>query len=117
MINDKLIKITGKENGWIWEKYSDGTAICYGTFSKNVVVTSQWGGLYTGVFGTIDFPTNLFIEAPVPFSGAVGGFSCWVMPSGTTITKTSTENIACVRPTSLASTEVTISYLAIGKWK
>ena len=117
MINDKLIKKTGKENGWIWEKYSDGTAICYGSFSKNVACTSQWGNLYSGIFGVIDFPTNLFKDIPITFARAFDGFSCWLMASGSTVTKTSTEQIACVRPTSMSQSSITISYLAIGKWK
>ena len=107
----------GTENNWRWEKYPDGKAICYGTFTKNVTVTSQWGNQYTGVFGTINFPTNLFVEVPIVFSKAIAGFSCWLIASGSTATKTSTENIACCRPTSLSSSSVTINYLAIGKWK
>ena len=108
---------SGTDGDWKWEKYPDGKAICYGTFSKSVLVTSQWGNQYTGVFGIINFPKDLFVDVPITFSKAIGGFSCWLIASGSTVTKTSTENIACVRPNSLASTSVTINYLAIGRWK
>ena len=115
-INELCIE-TGTENGWKWEKYSNGKAICYGTFTRNVTVTSQWGSLYTGVFGTIDFPTNLFINAPISSSKATQGFSCWLITSGSSITNASSENIACVRPTNLSSSSITIDYIAIGQWK
>lgn len=118
MFNQKLISLEGTENGWKWIKYPDGKAICYGSFTKSIVVTSQWGNQYTGVFGNLAFPTNLFIDTPTPFVNVITGFSCWLMPSGDVISKTNTGGIACVRPSSITqSSSITISYFAIGRWK
>lgn len=118
VFNPKLLLKTGTENGWTWEKYADGRAICYGSFTKNITVTSQWGNQYTGIFGSYNFPTNLFIDVPSIFKNTSNGFSCWLMASGYGTTKEHTEQIACVRPSNVTpASSITIDILAIGRWK
>ena len=56
---------SGTDGIWNYRKWSDGTAECWGKKTVSVTTSTSWGGYYVGTIGDIDYPTNLFISAPV----------------------------------------------------
>ena len=56
---------SGTDGIWSYRKWSDGTAECWGKKTVSVTTSTSWGGYYVGTIGDIDYPTNLFISAPV----------------------------------------------------
>lgn len=56
---------SGTDGIWSYRKWSDGTAECWGKSSVSADTSTQWAGYYTGVFGAINYPSNLFVEEPV----------------------------------------------------
>lgn len=60
---------TGTEGDWTYRKWSDGTAECWRAWSSGAYSGTLVNGWYCRDFNGLQFPTDLFIEAPfVSFS-------------------------------------------------
>ena len=50
---------------WTYRKWNSGIAECWGKKIVSVTTSSSWAGYYTNTIDSIDYPTGLFISAPV----------------------------------------------------
>ena len=114
LLGRTYIQESGTNTNGNYIKLSNGILICYHTKSYNVNFSNAWGNVYeTDSFDLGRFPINL-TSIPNIVINCVGGLSCWVEA-----VKPSTTNIGAtwlMRPTN-GSGQVTLSYIAIGKWK
>lgn len=114
----------GTSGNWTYRKWNSGIAECWGTFSKTVNITTNWGNTYwyycQGQYiGYDDFPANFFITVPKCFlsngvdsSGAAGV----IFPSANASTTKATA-YQLARPTSKSGHVCEYSIYAIGTWK
>ena len=113
---------------WQWEKWASGKAVCYGVRNYgNMAVTKKWDILYESEGFSQDFPTGLFIEAPVHldihtlYSGAClsCGYGYNHENGEDAITKDNTGIFFFYRPngSSLVVQQVYVQFYAIGKWR
>jgi hypothetical protein len=117
----------GTSGIWTYRKWSDGTAECWGKITNTSFdITKAWGSMYISYAGTsgefyANFPTNLFIEAPVETATAISSGSMFPFMagiSGGTTTKDHTAHYLMGRGTSMASVgSATLCIYAVGKWK
>lgn len=56
---------SGTSGIWSYRKWSDGTAECWGKKIASVTTSSSWAGYYTGIIGSIIYPTGLFMSVPI----------------------------------------------------
>ena len=78
---------------WTWRKWSSGKAECWGKLTGTVASSawSAWGSVqYCTKFGNVQFPSNLFSEAPALLASITNtSADCWLMYNGnTTATQT-----------------------------
>ena len=62
--NDYIVE-QGTSGIWTYRKWASGIAECWGKKIASVITSSTWAGYYTGAIGSINFPTGLFISAPI----------------------------------------------------
>lgn len=120
-INETVVESTTNANGTAI-KYSNGIMICSNTQTfTNVKITSQWGSCYAS-----SNDARLFNDYPVPFVNEpqciftikTTSGDCWLCSKGTSAQQTNRPpNWQVVRPNSSTIDSLTISYIAIGKWK
>ena len=112
----------GTEGIWTYRKWATGIAECWGTYSfSDVNITATWGALSTGNFGGgIDYPPNLFIDAPTCNIIAESlSYNFWIatMQEGGSSSSSKTPSIQFVRPNSATNVSGKIMYHAKGLWK
>ena len=119
-----IIESGNNENG-NWIKYADGTMICTATkLFENVSVTNSWGNLY-------ETPELLLGNFPQPFISTPEGINCIMITNSNSSGKgsagfveyvvqtTNTEwgKTAIAKPVSSTIANISLSLIAIGKWK
>lgn len=95
-------------------RYENGLQICWGSVSREVSATGAWGNIFSGgISNAINFDVS-FTSAP-SVSASVNDSSFTVgrlVRSASAIT-----GLELYRGSSASATSVTVSYIAIGKWK
>lgn len=111
-----IVVDSGRDGIWRYRKWSDGNAECWGTFSKTLThyVTVLGGYGYTS--GVVNFPTNLFVSAPIcNYSAEIG--NAMVLTGTITTNLTETSNVYYAL-THLSGSQTCSWYVhAIGRWK
>lgn len=108
---------------WNYRKWSDGTAECWGRIDYNMgTFNTQSGSLYIAdnLCESVNYPSYLFIEAPVEVASAIAGnYAIWLAPWDGAGTKDHTAQYKAIRTSSTSSTSLSgyISLIAKGKWK
>lgn len=117
ILGKNIIESGENENG-SYIKYYDGTMICRGT---HTIATGTWntaGSLYYYDYkDAISFPQE-FIDTDtlsVEISSNNSAFVFWCQ--GVSFDKSSITNVNLVRTSVANNSNITISYIAIGKWK
>jgi hypothetical protein len=99
-----------------YTKYADGTMICTNRYSGNLSINIPYGSLFYGDFPTLTFPQTFVGAIPsVVMQSSVAGGGVWhgkqVNPSLTT-----TGSTIIMSPISRGATDVTMEYIAFGRW-
>lgn len=114
---------SGTDGIWNYRKWSDGTAECWGRIDYNMgTFNTQSGSLYIAdnLCESVNYPSYLFIEAPVEIASAIAGnYAIWLAPWDGAGTKDHTAQYKAIRTSSTSSTSLSgyISLIAKGKWK
>lgn len=114
---------SGTDGIWNYRKWSDGTAECWGRIDYNMgTFNTQSGSLYIAdnLCESVNYPSYLFIEAPVEVASAIAGnYAIWLAPWDGAGTKDHTAQYKAIRTSSTNSTSLSgyISLIAKGKWK
>ena len=113
-----IVESGSNENG-NWIKYSDGTMICTkkhtGTANVNVALGSIFYNGYYAMAG--DLPQN-FIEAPYYYATNVESeWEIWGLQTKPVTTSKWTTRVDLMSATSQSDKPITITMIAIGKWK
>lgn len=104
----------GETNGWSYRKWSDGTAECWGTFTKTVTINAM-GSIGRGaIINDFTYPTSLFTEPP-SILAEVNNSAVWTAIESNSTTKIYGLYLLC--HSAVASKSYTIAIHAIGKWK
>lgn len=113
---------SGTSGIWSYRKWSDGTAECWGRIDYNMgTFNTQSGSLYIAdnLCEFVNYPSHLFIEAPVEVASAIAGnYAIWLAPWDGAGTKDHTAQYKAIRTSSTSSTSLRgyISLIAKGKW-
>jgi hypothetical protein len=109
----------GNVDIWYYRKWYSGKVECWGRRSVSVDITTQWGtAMYYGIVDSYDFPTGLFIDAPMCQVSAEFGSTmqaAWMAVSGKS-TKDSAPSVMFCRPM-IEDAGFSILYYAMGRWK
>lgn len=123
LVNTPMVVEQGTSGDWIYRKWADGTAECWGTHSWTISSWTGWGSTYySTVLSVIDYPTNLFIAKPsVVADGHTSNGDTWLAGGGgatNTGTKDHTPSYFLMRANN-GTSNITgyVSIHAIGKWK
>lgn len=104
----------GESNGFTYRKWSDGTAECWGTFTKTVTINTM-GSIGRGVITNgFTYPTSLFTEPP-SILAEVNNSAVWTAVESDSITNI--YGLYLLSHSAVASRSYTIAIHAIGKWK
>ena len=115
---NSLIVESGNSVNGEYLKFSDGTLICFNSLQVTTSVDALWGNIFINPAGiTLTFPHS-FVPgklsiAPVAKS-SVGGDAMWCMYTDVLITGFTAR---LLRGATLSSRDITINYIAIGRWK
>ena len=103
---------------WTYRKWNSGIAECWGKENNTSVSLSAWGstGLYSGNLGSVSWPSELFIEAPLIYItlGVTGGNGWLTRNTGANASVSGTRYV--ISPNSSLSA-VNVHTYCIGKWK
>ena len=106
----------GTSGIWIYRKWNSGIAECWGTYSATIShYTTAFGG-YGYNTGAVNFPTNLFVSAPIcTFSAHIGnGFAL----TGTQTTSRSAVSNNYYAVSTASGSQSTNWYIQVkGRWK
>ena len=107
---------SGSNSNGSWIKYSDGTMICYQSFTCNVNYSTKYGsGYYAEITDEIkSFPVS-FIETPKVSIGLATNYGI-----GCALRDTNTEKCATnifVYTFASRTDTITLNIIAIGRWK
>ena len=107
---------SGSNSNGSWIKYSDGTMICYQSFTCNVNYSTKYGsGYYAEITDEIkSFPVS-FIETPKVSIGLTTNYGI-----GCALRDTNTEKCATnifVYTFASRTDTITLNIIAIGRWK
>ena len=107
---------SGSNSNGSWIKYSDGTMICYQSFTCNVNYSTTYGsGYYAEITDEIkSFPVS-FIETPKVSVGLATNYGI-----GCALRDTNTEKCATnifVYTFASRTDTITLNIIAIGRWK
>ena len=109
----------GTSGIWEYRKWYSGKVECWGRSRATVNISTEWGAIYYGTVAAVDFPSGLFIDAPMcQVTPEYGGTMqiAWNAVGGEA-TRTSTPSIVFCRPNIAQGVSFDILYYAIGKWK
>ena len=118
---------TGTSGIWTYEKFSNGFAICWGTYVFSSTINNSWGGLYNGsAVEPPDFPFT-FTEIPTVTMTPTNSESentgyMWILGNyGGSGGKPSTTNPGKFTPSrgssASSSQKYAVAITAFGKWK
>ena len=113
-----IIESGSNENG-NWIKYSDGTMICTKKHTGTANVNNALGSIfYNGYYAMAgDLPQN-FIEAPYYYSTNVESeWEIWGLQTKPVTTSKWATRVDLMSATSQSDKPITITMIAIGKWK
>ena len=118
-VSDNNIIESGSNANGNWIKYNDGTMICTkkhtGTANVNVALGSIFYNGYYAMAG--DLPQN-FIEAPYYYATNVESeWEIWGLQTKPVTTSKWTTRVDLMSATSQSDKPITITMIAIGKWK
>lgn len=106
-------------NGFI--KFVDGTMVCYGKYQKTLNINNSWGSLYTSGNGNylLGNYAEEFTDVPeITYSIKSANGACFVICDQNNLpTKSNAGGLQLGRGTTMNNANVTVSYIAIGKWK
>lgn len=115
--------VWGRSNGWYWEKWPNGRAICKKRVTLRVTGWNQWGSIYESKenTGAQKFPPGIFAETPSfeaksagasPAGSFIAGFGI-----GTNITESDAPVVYVLRGSSVDSAvDFAIDLCADGFW-
>lgn len=109
----------GTDGIWTYRKWNSGIAECWGILpTQTLAITQTWGSIYSAGSNTIraNFPTGLFVSAPVESFAIRGSDSSAVPCFGEYNSATQTSAYQFVRGTA-SSVSISLSIHAIGRWK
>lgn len=109
----------GTDGIWTYRKWNSGIAECWGILpTQTLAITQAWGSIYSAGSNTIrgNFPTGLFVSAPVESFAIRGSDSSAVPCFGGNNSATQTSAYQFVRGTA-SSVSISLSIHAIGRWK
>lgn len=117
LINNSSIIESGSNSNGSWIKYSDGTMICHGYSQfSGVNINTSWGSLYeTANSLSLGNLPQEFISKPNVFLFSWQPF--FIERVYNANNTTSWGSFYPVRPTIATNMEISVSKLAIGKWK
>lgn len=108
----------GTSGEWHYRKWLDGTAECWGRRRVSVNMSTAWGSIYYGLVDAVDFPSELFTDAPMcqvtPEFGGTLQAAWWAVAGKATMT--SAPALMFCRPL-VEEASYDILYYAIGNWK
>ncbi len=111
---------SGSNDNGSWIKYSDGSMICYGNKDVTLDCSQTWGNLFVGRYENyISFPQE-FIDIPLLqiHTRSTTNASSWLISyDKTTVSKSNFYEVDIARATANNSVPITITFIAIGKWK
>lgn len=117
---DQIIEY-GTSGSWVYQKWLSGKAECWARIQQKITSWVAWGRLYYGSpFTYYNYPTDLFLEAPVLTvtatmeTGNNGDTLTGASNNGTAIR---TPSLYAVRPESGLTGNVYFMVHAIGKWR
>lgn len=111
---EEVAEMSGSNDNGSWIKYADGTMICYGIFT-GTLTTAAWGTIADGnLSGTFTFPQS-FINVPIITAVDCSGYS--FMITQIISTQTGVSKITLARSNAVSNVNVSVSYIAIGRWK
>lgn len=108
------IVASGKDNFWIWRKWSDGTAECWGTWGGTLNHYATIGTFY-GYYTNVSFPSGLFALRPTLTYNCAVGSSFSISAGNMNITATSA-NVYAMSNSSGAQSVLFDMYVK-GRWK
>lgn len=115
-VKEDYIVEQGTSGIWIYRKWNSGIAECWGTYSATIShYTTAFGG-YGYNTGAVNFPTNLFVSAPIcTFSAYIGnGFAL----TGTQTTSRSAASNNYYAVSTASGSQSTNWYIQVkGRWK
>lgn len=98
-----------------WVKYKDGTLLKYGTTTFTGAVSTAWGSGFTSAEQTLTFNTTIpFTTVPAVSVSMKSGTS--TLFYGLSDLSTTLFKYVALRLTSLASSTITVSWKAVGRW-
>lgn len=114
-INKPVVIENGGENGHLYVRFSDGTQICYGSFSVTPTTWSAWGSLYTTDMTANSPFIKPFINDSVLIT-LMNGSSAWAIPLEVHTSASAITTLSVARATNHTGNQVW-RYIAIGRWK
>lgn len=109
----------GTSGIWTYRKWNSGISECWGRYTWNITSWTTWGGwYYSNASSAVNYPTNLFIEAPsLTTNGRINGLDCALYCRSGADVATNTATFAFFRPSGGTTGTGQLSLYAIGKWK
>lgn len=114
-LNDAVTE-QGMTGIWVYRKWSSGVAECWGTYGKTTShYTTALGG-YAYTSGTVNFPSGLFVSAPVcTYSSQCGN---GLALAGTVTTNLTKDSNVYYTLTHVSGSQTCYWYIhAIGRWR
>jgi len=106
----------GTRDGWTYQKWNNGMAICF--CNSNVSITNYgWGGGWSYAEGSAKTYPFAFITPPQCFISMHDYISLALPAIRASGTTTKTPVPAFARPSSWTESSINVSFFAIGKWK
>ena len=114
-VRDGMIVEEGSNALGSYTKWGNGKMICTGTISFPITNWTTWGSIfYYDAAINQSFPA-VFIDTPVVSVNNIGGVGAMVYR--VVSNASSINQVSVSRPTDYQNTTLTLSYIAIGRWK
>lgn len=113
--SNKPIKIIESGTGYV--KFSDGTLICYGTCNTTINIDMSSGNIYYGYFSNpVSFPVA-FTETPICNFCNYNANNKAIIVGSFIANNKGVSNLSLISAIIRTHENVTINYIAIGRWK
>lgn len=112
----------GTSGIWRYRKWASGVAECWGEYTdEDVSITTEWGQIYdsTAMYGYYNYPSGLFVAAPVEQVTARAGGSGRALWIETYLDATAerTGKWQYARATEASGITVRVTMYSVGRWK
>lgn len=116
------VVVNGVNGIWAYRKWNSGVAECWGNHTdSNINISTAWGNIFDSnkIYGTIYYPTDLFINTPVCMFSVqtTNEYNILSLEVGRGGTKLYTPCWWYTRATAQSGCEATVAIHAIGRWK